>query len=373
MQILKPTVIAPDSSHWAKWIDATHAADAGRRGEARTLHARLMERGRIPLLTWHHLDELLGVEDGRTAERRVAFLQSLPMVMWFRLGEAGLASIVQVLAAEAMAACEGHADLMSIRDRARQLLMETGPGYRAIGEDALFWREASPLFRARKGHSDLVAALAPLNVFDENRTIGELSRLGVSSPAAKKDMLARIRLNVLRQATISIGGDAARAEAFADEFMDRVADGLARSAPSAREFLVMKLVEQGIDEREIRDDCVLADLSRLGTFRSQLREVASYTGRSFEELKRVPMDMLPTRVVNHALLAYGQPRERRPGSDLNDRYLGTFAAYCDVLYVDKRTAEDFRRAVRKEPRLAGLIGEIATAPDFYALLGDRTD
>lgn len=373
MQILKPTVIAPDSSHWAKWIDATHAADAGRRGEARTLHARLMERGRIPLLTWHHLDELLGVEDGRTAERRVAFLQSLPMVMWFRLGEAGLASIVQVLAAEAMAACEGHADLMSIRDRARQLLMETGPGYRAIGEDALFWREASPLFRARKGHSDLVAALPPLNVFDENRTIGELSRLGVSSPAAKKDMLARIRLNVLRQATISIGGDAARAEAFADEFMDRVADGLARSAPSAREFLVMKLVEQGIDEGEIRDDCVLADLSRLGTFRSQLREVASYTGRSFEELKRVPMDMLPTRVVNHALLAYGQPRERRPGSDLNDRYLGTFAAYCDVLYVDKRTAEDFRRAVRKEPRLAGLIGEIATAPDFYALLGDRTD
>lgn len=164
-----------------------------------------------------------------------------------------------------------------------------------------------------------------------------------------------------------------RAEAFADEFMDLVADGLAGSAPSAREFLLMKLVEQGIDEGEIRDDCVLADLTRLGTFRSQLREVSSYTGRSFEELKRAPMDMLPTRVVNHALLAYGQPRERRPGSDLNDRYLGTFAAYCDVLYVEKRTAEDFRRAVRKDPRLAGLIGEIATAPDFYALLGDRKD
>ncbi|KPF84213.1 hypothetical protein IP70_16695 [alpha proteobacterium AAP38] len=312
---------------------------------------------------------MLGVEDGRTAERRIAFLQSLPMVAWFSLGGEGLATIAQVLAAEAMAACEGHADLMSIRDRTRQLLMQTGPGHCAIGGDALFWREASPLFRARKWHSDLVAALAPLNVFDENRTIGELSRLGFSSPEAKKDMLARIRLNVLRQATIGIGGDAARAEALADQFMERVADGLAKSTPTAREFLVMKLVEQGVDEEEIRDDCVLADLSRLGVFRSQLREVAPYTGRSFEELKRVPMEMLPTRVVNHTLLAHGQPRERRPGSDLNDRYLGTFAAYCDVLYVDKRTAEDFRRAIRKEPRLAGLIGEIATAPDFDALLG----
>lgn len=51
MKILKPTIIAPDSSHWAKWADATHAANAVRRGEARTLHSLLIERGRIPLLT----------------------------------------------------------------------------------------------------------------------------------------------------------------------------------------------------------------------------------------------------------------------------------------------------------------------------------
>ncbi len=60
---------------------------------------------------------------------------------------------------------------------------------------------------------------------------------------------------------------------------------------------------------------------------------------------------------------HGQPGAR-PGSDLNDGYLGVLAAYCAVLYVDKRTAEDFSRAQRKEPRLKGLIGEISKAADF---------
>lgn len=46
------------------------------------------------------------------------------------------------------------------------------------------------------------------------------------------------------------------------------------------------------------------------------------------------------------------------------------AAYCDVIYVDKQTAEDFKRASQKERRLDGLIDEIAKAGDFEALLGD---
>jgi hypothetical protein len=67
---------------------------------------------------------------------------------------------------------------------------------------------------------------------------------------------------------------------------------------------------------------------------------------------------------------HGQPRERRPGSDVHDSHLAVLAAYCDVLYVDKRTAEDFRQARQKDPRLDRMIGEIAKAADFEALLGD---
>jgi hypothetical protein len=131
---------------------------------------------------------------------------------------------------------------------------------------------------------------------------------------------------------------------MADDFVARVVAMMPPPATTVRELLVSSLVSQGLDEDEVRDECILADLSRLALFRSHLRVVASDTGRSFEALKKVPMDILASRIIGEALRAHGQRRQLRPGSDLNDGYLGVLAAYSAVLYVDKRTAEDFARA-----------------------------
>lgn len=371
MALIEPKIIAPDSSHWAKWLDAASAKDSDRRQRARALHERLMGLGRIPLLSWHHLEELLGGEDDDASRARVAFLQDLPMLAYIRLpkDEVGLGSIAQVLAAEAIAATEGHGDLISIRDRARELLLKTGSGTQAIGEETWVWEVVRPMLRSRKGKTDMIAALSPLRTFDENRTIGELAKSAINPPGQMRAQLNRIHAKALQEATRSIGGDAARARVMADDFVAQVVAMMPPPGTTVRELLVSTLVGQGLDEDEVRDEYVLADLSRLALFRSQLRVVASDTGRSFEALKKVPMDVLPSRIIGEALRTHGQPRPLRPGSDLNDGYLGVLAAYCAVLYVDKRTAEDFSRAQRKEPRLKGLIGEISKAADFEALLG----
>jgi hypothetical protein len=155
---------------------------------------------------------------------------------------------------------------------------------------------------------------------------------------------------------------------MADDFMARVVANMPPPEITARELIVSILISQGLDEEEIRDDCILADLNRLGAFRSQLRVAASETGRSFDTLKKVSMEILPSRIIGDALKVHGQGRTHRPGSDLNDGYLGALPAYCAVLYVDRRTAEDFRRALHKESWLTGLIGKIAKAADFEALL-----
>lgn len=374
MNILQPTIIAPDSSHWAKWLDGIRSRDPDRRARASDLHARLIERGRIPLLSWHHLEELLGVEDDATAQARIATLERLPLLAWLRLPheEIGLGSVVQVFAAEAIAAAEGHRDLIAIRDRARDLMLQMGEGTEAIGEESWIWDMVRPVLHGRKGHSDMVAALGPLRSFDESKTIGELSTLRMNSPEEMRVQFARTHERAYQEALQATDGDAAAASSMADDFIERVLAIAPPPGTTVRELLITALVGQGLDEHEIRDECLLADLSRLGSFRSQLRTVASETGRSFVELKQVPMDLLPSRVIDEALRTHGQPREKRPGSDVNDAHLAVLAAYCDVLYVDKRTAEDFRRACQKEKRLDGLIGEIAKAADFEALLGLAT-
>lgn len=371
MALIEPKIIAPDSSHWAKWLDAMSAKDRDRRQRAHDLHGRLIEEGRIPLLSWHHLEELLGGEDDAAAQARITFLQGLPLLAYFRLPheESGLGSIVQVLAAEAIAASEGYCDLISIRDRARELLLRTGPGTEAIGEEAWVWEAVRPALRSLMSERDMIAALGPLRIFDENRTIGELAKLQINRPDQMPAKLEQIYTQTLQATMQSTGGDVGSAHAMTEEFIAQVVASMPPPGMTVRELLVSTLVGKGLEEEEIRDECSLAYLIRLATLRSQLQAVAWKTGRSFEALKKVPMDVLPSCIIGEALRTHGQSRARRPGSDLNDRYLGVLAAYCSVLFVDKRTAEDFARAQRKEPRLKDFIGEISKAADFEALLG----
>jgi hypothetical protein len=371
MSLLKTVIISPDSAHWAKWFDAALGPDGPRRDRALGFHDELIQRGRIPLMTWHQFEELMTVDSDDSARERVGFIQAIPLLAWMRLDKqsAGLASIGHILAAEAIAASEGHNDLMAIRDRARSLLICTGPGREAIGDEGWVWEAVRPQLRARKGRDDFVAAVSPVRTFDENRTIAEICKSEVNSPSESREQLKRIYTRVFNESFTSNGGDSIRARQWAEAFMDMVLPLLPQPGTSPRELLVSLLVAQGIDESEIHDDSVLADLSRLGTFRSQLRTIASETGRSFDDLKRIPMEILPSRVISEALRSHGQKRALRPGGDMHDGHLAVLAAYCDTLYVDKRTAEDFRRARQKELRLDGLIGEIAKAPDFMGLLG----
>jgi hypothetical protein len=374
LPVSRARLVAPDSSHWSKWIDAIGSADAARRARAVDMHGKLLERGLVPLLTWHHLEELLGVDDDRTAARRIAFLQALPLVAWIRLDgdDVGLGSIAQVLAAEVIAACEGCATLADVRDRARQLLVRSGPGVSAIGSEGEVWEMVRPALRSRSKKSDAIAALSPLRTFDDRQTIGELSKCRINDPAGMRAQLHRIHAAAFAQALTATDGNKAFAEQMARSFVYEVLELLPPPATSVRDLLVSTLVAQGLDEDEIRDESVLADLNELALFRSHLRVVAPLTGRPFDALKRIPKTIIPSQLITTALKVHGQQRARRSGSDLTDAYLGALAPYCDLLFVDKRTAEDFRRALSKEPFLSSLpLARIAKGRDFTDLLADH--
>lgn len=374
MPISNARLVAPDSSHWAKWIDASRSANVERRAHAVDMHRKLLERGLVPLLTWHHLEELLGVDDDRTAERRVAFLKALPLVAWIRLeGEdVGLGSIAHVLAAEVIAACEGCATLANVQRRARELLLRFGLGENAIGGEGEVWKVVRPALHSRREKSDAIAALSPLRTFDDRYTIGELSKRRVNEPAAMRAQLQKIHAAAFAQALAATDRDMAVAKQMAESFVQAVLQILPPPGTRVRDLLVTTLVSQGLDEEEIRDDSVLAELNELALFRSHLRVVTPLTGRSFDELKCIPRTIIPSHVITTALKKHGQERARRSGSDLTDAYLGALAAYCDVLFVDKRTHEDFRRARHKEPMLNSLLlARIAKGKDFTDLLADH--
>lgn len=367
MGLLTVEIIAPDSAHWSRWIDDALGTDAERRAAARGFHQRLLDQGKIPFLSWHHLEELLGIESDANARARIAYLQSLPLIAWMRMpgAESGVGAVTDILAAEAIAVDRGCASPADVRDQVRGRLMQTGSGADAIGTEAWIWEVVRPELLARRSHSDMVAALAGFRSLDDGLTFGALAAKQRSSPAERDRTLARIRADVVRE---SLSADPARtieeARVMGDMFVGRVLALMPPDEIGARDMMLATYEAQGIDPQEIHDDCKISDLARLGTFRSHLRLVAEKTDLPFERLKRVPMQQLPSWLITQALQTHGQKRALRPGSDVHDEHLAVLAAYTDRLYVDKRTHEDFRRALQKAPQIAALVGTISKAPRY---------
>lgn len=366
MTLVRPTIISPDTSHWANWIDAALGSDATARQIARDLHSRLLELGRIPFLSWHHLEEMLVVDEPTNASARVSYLQSLPMIAWMRTpGERGLGGIINILAAEAVAFDAGCESLDQVREHVRAQLLTTGSGLDAIGQDGWVWDAVRQMMRDRRPHVGMVSALSGMKTMDDRQTVGELSKQEIRPPAERREMTAAIHKGAfLRAKAADPRRSREQAYAMADEFVRRMMLEMPTQDLPVRQLIVETYGRQGIDEDEVRDERTIAELSELGTFRSHLRVVAEKTGLSFDRLKRFRMESLPSWRIGEALKRHGQERRTRPGSDLHDQHLAVLAAYTDVLYVDKRTHEDFRRVRSKEPSLASLFGVINKARVF---------
>ncbi|WP_165585593.1 hypothetical protein [Roseococcus sp. SYP-B2431] len=229
------------------------SADRARRDAARGLHQRLLHQGKIPFLSWHHIEELLGIEDEARARERIAFLESLPLVAWMRLPRArvGPGSITDILAAEVMAHEAGCDTLTTVRDHVRQLLIQTGSATDAVGVEGWVWESLRPTILARRQHSGMVAALSNLHTFNDNQTFGEVATQARRHPEDAARVLAAIRLRAFREAmTADSKRTVPEASAIADDFMARVVAEMPSHDASARELLISTYVAKGIDLAE---------------------------------------------------------------------------------------------------------------------------
>ena len=372
MRVSIPQIVAPDSSHWAKWIDAALGSDRERRISAQGFHERMLTAGRIPFISWHHLEELLCIADEDWARRRVAFIQSLPLVAFMRLPweQAGTGSLIEIVAAKVIAALNGRDSVKSVRATSREMLMQTGSGLDAIGSESWVWEAARPQFLERHNSAKLITSTRSMGLFDESRTVGEIARGSIRTPADLQGRLDKLYSEVGNHIRTRGDAEIANPGAMTSEFMQGVMDFTLPAGMDVRGLIEWALVSQGVDPHEITDDRLLSDLSELALFRAKLRVIADRIGRPYDSIKHVDMRVMPSWQIERALKIYGQDRQRRSGSDLNDGHLSAIAPYTDELFVDKRTAEDFRRIKSRGGEVASIICTVRKSADFENLASD---
>ena len=252
---------------------------------------------------------------------RVDFIAALPLISWLDLpGGQGPGGITRIVAAEAIAIREGKSELVSVRDRARTLLFRTGSGVDMLGNKLEVWDLIRSESLKQREKLQLMATVRPMRMFDESRTIGEISKGRFRTQQNRAQAFNALRSTLACE--IANHGDKKIADpiAMAAAFYEKVAAKTPSPGTTVTQMIISQLVEQGIDEHEITDDRILADLSELATFRSQLRAIAPHTGATFEQLKRLPSEIFPHCVIERALRLFGQKRNRRPANDIIDGY-----------------------------------------------------
>lgn len=207
-----------------------------------------------------------------------------------------------------------------------------------------------------------------MKLFDARRTVGEIAKDSLRTSEEKAARYSNIELEVLDHIQNRGDKDIKDPRSMAAEFVSSVKDLSPPEFADVRSILEYGLMIQGVDREEISDDAVLDDLNALALFRSRLKIISTNIGRSFDDIKGIDMEILPSWQIQSLLRKFGQDRQRRPGSDITDEALSTLAPYVDELFVDRRTAEDFRRVISRDDAVMSWLGTIRKSSSFKGLV-----
>lgn len=372
--LLQSKFVALDTNDWAAWTREATSADVDARRRAKAFHETLLQDGVVILLTLHHVQELMAHENNDVVQQRLEFIRELPFVGYLAGagGGPGVGSIHDVIAAEATAALSGQG-LLAVRDTVRAASFKVGPGTLAMPDPRRMTLAIAEESRRHSDHDRTVAAIAGFEVIDPNTKVWDLVAQTKADPAAADAKLKKIGRTLASH--IADRGDkraSTDADARSDWFVENLKTIQSGLPDTLRDMMLALQAERGIDEAEIGPDTTLADLDELAHFYNDLQVAESKTGIPFATLKqKISRKQLPSRVIRDALRLFGQKRDEQPGSNLNDGYLAGLAGYCDVLFADKRTAEDFRQARQKVPTLNSLIGRIEKSGGDYTMIPER--
>lgn len=368
MPISRPRLVALDTSHLVGLVNDWISGVAERRQAAQSFVPRLIEQGWLPLLCWSHLEELLLHHKDDLVDARLRYLWSWPQVAWIRPSDVnvGLGSVLDILAAEAMAAHGAPtATLQQVSEIAREGLVSYGAATDALPDGLRDWRLVRGALEQKQARAREIAAIAPWRASEtlDKERIGDLIRGAFRAPEETARILQHLHGGLTNE--IATRGDKRipDAQAVAGEFFEGVLRaGQAAAAGGAAHPGLQILLAEGVDMSEVDPNSTFGEVIDRHVFLKRMRIALERCGLPFEKVKKtVTKERIPVWMIQHSLRLYGHDQPERKGSDLNDAVLLSLAPYADLTLVDKRTLESLRRVRLKVPALDTLVGDVRKA------------
>ncbi|WP_245459937.1 hypothetical protein [Mesorhizobium sp. M1B.F.Ca.ET.045.04.1.1] len=372
-KFLLPKFVALDSSHLGAIAGDKASKDSARVRRAEAFDQAFMETGSVLLLSWHHFQELFSHRSEEVAAQRVAYLQSLPLVASIAsfqkediVGSVGSLQCFEIAAAFQYPA----ASAAVVREEAGKNMFRLTSGAELVRPFLESWTVLRNGFVHSEQRTREVVAISKSDFAgNADAKIMDLLKDRIRAP---DDMLQQFqRLHGRLAEDIRQRGDKRipdaddTSRAFIEDVIRIGAEIVRPDNPGLR-----ILQAWGFDLSDIGPDTTLADLGDMAVFRRKLEVLNVRLNLPWPELiARVKEDRLPSDIIYNAIRRFHPDTHEWDGSELTDRYLACLAAYCDVIYVDKRTYEAFRLARQKSETFAALARHVEKAGSYDAIPG----
>lgn len=367
-------LVALDTSHLSRLASDWVSRDAVRRRSAERFIPRLLERGWLPLLSWHQLFELLQHGNDSLVDMRVRYLRGWPMTAWVTgdVPHVLPGSELDIFRAEVRAAySRPELDVLGVRDIARSDLLSYGTGLEAVPDSLSYWRLFRPFLEEHQAHARKVAAISPWRATDIDSTrLADWVDKPVRATESIHATLAHVRCQL--EMEIVTRGDK-RIESPCDmaaDFMSDVAANVQRafSEDPSLSLPIRMLLCAGLEPSDINPDATFRETMDLAMFRQRLKMAAEAEKLPWQQVKAVVTpNRVPSAFIRESMRLHAHDQPERKGSDVNDFSLLCLAPYATETFVDKRTLESVRRSKQKVPRLAELLGSVRKAADYHAI------
>ncbi|MEA2880107.1 MAG: hypothetical protein QOF14_5303 [Hyphomicrobiales bacterium] len=366
--LVRPKFVALDSSHLGLVAADKEAKDKNRQRRAKTFEKNFEESGSVLLLCFHHVQELLSHQNDDVVARRVAFLQSLPMVAAlasFRHDDTiGAVTDLQCFEA-AIAFRNPAADALAVRYEAAKKMFRLGSGVDLVRPFLENWTVLRAEFARLAARSREVVAISRSGFAgNSDAKIVDLLKGKLRTPGdihqQFENLHSRLSVDIQKRGDRRIPNPTFSSKSFLEEVKAFGMGAISTGNPG-----LQILQACGVDLSEIGPDTTVGDVGALAMFRRKLEILNQYLGLPWLELKAaVQENRLPSSIVSNAIALFHPDTQEWDGSELTDRYLACLAAYADVTYVDKRTHEASRQARQKLESFASLVRRVEKAGSY---------
>jgi hypothetical protein len=358
--IIPARFIALDSSILGNIAKDYFSPDSIARKDATIFLDFLAKNAFIPFLCWHHFEELIKHRDNDITRHRFNFLQLLPQVAWITTVNGTLGSIVDLLAAECRTALQdSQLSVLEVRDQTRNSLISFGTGAEAIAPYEGIWQDLRPHLWKREEKAREIVAIRRANVND-------ITKEPVSNfinGAIRKQHEA---INWLNQSQVKMAheiqkhGDKRISDArevasrFYNEILD--SDDVSHLQNGGLQQYLNYL---DIEIHDLEKNATMGDLLDTIEFRRKIKVVHKRFSVTWDHFKKlVKPNRIPSWIIENSLCLYSQKQNEHKGSELNDHYLACLSPYVDLIYVDRRMKNDFKRASHKNSVFCKLLNQV---------------